>query len=103
MKRGFIMPTYDYQCQKCQNIQEVFHPISENPRVACVKCQSKCKRIVTQVNFILKGGGWPSQDIKSKSEMLKKNSRMKTKMNDQEQSGEAVRNLGELRKKKNNS
>jgi putative FmdB family regulatory protein len=35
------MPTYNYQCEKCENIQEEFHRMSEKPEIICNKCKSK--------------------------------------------------------------
>ena len=98
------MPTFDYQCSACKSVQEEFQSISATPEIKCNKCGKKCiKRFSVTQNVILKGGGWPSQDIKMKSQMTKKNSRMKGKMADREKSGDAVRNLGDLKKKKNAS
>jgi len=35
------MPTYDYKCEDCENVQEVVHRMSESPKVVCEKCKSK--------------------------------------------------------------
>ncbi len=32
------MPTYRYECKRCEEIQEVFHSISEKPRKKCPEC-----------------------------------------------------------------
>jgi len=94
------MPTFDYQCPACKSVQEEFHSISAIPEVKCNLCGAKCIKLfsVTE-NVIFKGGGWPSHDIKQKSEMNKKNAKMETKMTEKDKSGEAVRNLGDLKKK----
>jgi len=95
------MPTFDYQCSSCKNLQEEFHSISATPDVKCEECGAKCEKIFTATeNFILKGGGWPSKDMKEKRQMTEKNSRMKGKMKEREHAGEAVRNIGDLKKKK---
>jgi len=53
------MPTYDYQCQKCEFEFEREQRITENPIKTCPKCKSrKAKRLLSAPNFILKGGGW---------------------------------------------
>jgi putative FmdB family regulatory protein len=98
------MPTFDYQCSACKSVQEEFQSISATPKIKCKKCGASCVKLfsVTQ-NVIFKGGGWPSHDIKSKSQMTKKNSRMKSKMVEREKAGDAVNNIGELKKKKNAS
>jgi len=94
------MPTYDYKCTKCKNIQEEFHGISEEKEILCNKCQGKCKKIFsTGGNFILKGEGWSTKEYKIKTEMTKKNSKMKGISKDRERSGEAVKSLKELKNK----
>jgi putative FmdB family regulatory protein len=35
------MPTYDYSCKACEAEFEIFHGISEKPKVSCPKCGSK--------------------------------------------------------------
>ncbi len=53
------MPTYDYQCQKCQFEFEREQRITEDPIKLCPKCKSRqAKRLLSASNFILKGGGW---------------------------------------------
>jgi len=53
------MPTYDYQCQKCEFEFEREQRITEDPIKTCPKCKSrKAKRLLSASNFILKGGGW---------------------------------------------
>lgn len=48
------MPNYDYKCEKCENIQEEYHKMSESPKIKCKKCGSKnMKKVLTgyQVNM----------------------------------------------------
>jgi putative FmdB family regulatory protein len=53
------MPTYDYQCQKCEFEFEREQRITEDPIKTCPKCKSRrAKRLLSASNFILKGGGW---------------------------------------------
>ena len=53
------MPTYDYQCQKCDFEFEREQRITEDPIKTCPKCKSRqAKRLLSASNFILKGGGW---------------------------------------------
>ena len=95
------MPTYDYQCPSCNSVQDAFHTISANPEIKCNKCGAKCVKIFTaSQNVIFKGGGWPSHDMKEKSQMTAKNAKMQSKMSEREHAGEAVKNLGDLKKKK---
>jgi putative FmdB family regulatory protein len=61
------MPIYEYQCQKCKNIFEVFHKIEEEVSPACPKCLGDARRIISATNFILKGSGFYVNDYPSKS------------------------------------
>jgi len=93
------MPFYDYKCKKCGNVQEELHSITKDPEIKCKKCNSPCKRMMpSEVNYILKGSGWASKEIKLKKDMTKKNSRMKGKMKERERSGEGVNNIEDLKK-----
>lgn len=39
------MPTYNYQCENCHHIQEVFHPMSgPNYKITCEKCGGTVKK-----------------------------------------------------------
>ena len=63
------MPIYEYQCQKCHNIFEVFHKIEEEVNPVCPKCLSEARRIISATNFILKGSGFYVNDYPSESRM----------------------------------
>ncbi len=53
------MPTYDYQCGKCNFEFEREQRITADPIKTCPKCKSrKAKRLLSAPSFILKGGGW---------------------------------------------
>jgi putative FmdB family regulatory protein len=53
------MPTYDYQCEKCEFEFEREQRITEDPIKTCPQCKSrKAKRLLSAPSFILKGGGW---------------------------------------------
>jgi putative FmdB family regulatory protein len=95
------MPTYDYVCVKCNNIQEQKHSFNETPKILCEICGDLCeKQFTLSINFILKGNDWPSHEIKLKKEMSEKNEKMKSKMAERTKSGEAVTTLGQLKNKK---
>lgn len=56
------MPTYEYQCQTCDNVMEVFQKLKDNKleEYCCNKCNSvqPVKKIITSMNFTLIGRGW---------------------------------------------
>jgi len=61
------MPIYEYQCQKCSEVFEIFHKIDEECNAACPKCLGPAKKLISATNFILKGSGFYVNDYPSKS------------------------------------
>ena len=61
------MPTYEYQCDKCQRVFEVRQRISEPALTTCDACGGAVKRLLSPAPFILKGGGWYVTDYPSAS------------------------------------
>jgi len=93
------MPTYDYRCLSCSNVQEEFHSINDKPKILCKACNSECEKIFSSSgSFILKGNDWPSTNAKLKQSMLEKNSRMKSKMSEKHLSGESVSHISDLKR-----
>ncbi len=62
------MPVYEYQCQKCGEVEEVFQKISDLPRESCSHCEGTLKKIISQSSFHLKGSGWYVTDYGGKKE-----------------------------------
>jgi len=52
------MPTYEYQCQECEEHFEYVHRMTDPPKTVCETCGGKLKRLVSAPAFHLKGGGW---------------------------------------------
>lgn len=95
------MTTYDYKCTNCDNIQEEIHSITLDPEIKCNECKSLCKKMMpNDVQFILKGSGWSSKEMRLKKDMTKKNTRMKGVMKDRKTSGEGVSSVEDLKKVK---
>lgn len=63
------MPTYSYQCQKCETVRDVFHSMSASPRLTCEHCGSRrMKRLLgTGAGIIFKGSGFYETDYKNGS------------------------------------
>ena len=59
------MPIYEYQCNHCNEIFEIFHKIDEDCKVACPKCLGPAKKLISTTNFILKGSGFYVNDYPS--------------------------------------
>jgi putative FmdB family regulatory protein len=55
------MAIYEYQCEKCEQIHEIWEPIWEptngEEKHIC-ECGGELKRILSVSNFQLKGDGW---------------------------------------------
>ena len=52
------MPIYEYQCEKCGEVFEVFQKVSDPPPKSHSCGSRKVKRIMSQTSFVLKGSGW---------------------------------------------
>ncbi|MFH0732542.1 MAG: zinc ribbon domain-containing protein [Candidatus Omnitrophota bacterium] len=62
------MPTYDYECKKCNKVFEISQSIKAAPIKKCPKCGSNVKRLISPgAGFILKGSGFYATDHRSKS------------------------------------
>lgn len=64
------MPTYDYQCQKCDHQFEVFQSMNADKLVDCPEqgCEGSVKRLIgTGAGLIFKGGGFYQTDYRSDS------------------------------------
>ncbi len=61
------MPIYEYQCNKCNQVFEIFHKIDEDGKVTCPKCLGPAKRLISATNFVLKGSGFYVNDYPSRS------------------------------------
>jgi putative FmdB family regulatory protein len=76
------MPTYDYECQSCEHVFEVFQNITASPLEECPKCKGKVKRLIgAGGGIIFKGSGFYVTDYKKDSTSgakKKKNSSVNT-------------------------
>jgi putative FmdB family regulatory protein len=61
------MPIYEYECNRCNEVFEIFHKIDEDVKVACPKCLGPAKKLISATNFVLKGSGFYVNDYPSKS------------------------------------
>ncbi len=59
------MPTYEYECARCQHTFEEFQKITDKPLTKCPKCGGKLRRLITGgVGLIFKGSGFYVTDYK---------------------------------------
>ena len=62
------MPTYEYECQKCQHHFELFQSIKDAPVKTCPKCRGRVKRLLgTGAGLIFKGSGFYATDYRKPS------------------------------------
>jgi putative FmdB family regulatory protein len=61
------VPTYEYQCEKCQRVFEIRQRITEPALTTCEVCGGHVKRLLSSAPFILKGEGWYVTDYPSES------------------------------------
>jgi putative FmdB family regulatory protein len=61
------VPTYEYECEKCYRVYEVWQKISAAPLTACQHCGGAVHRLLAAAPFILKGRGWYTTDYPSES------------------------------------
>lgn len=61
------MPTYDYECGKCNKRFEVFQKMTDKPVTPCPSCGSKAHRLISAGSgIIFKGTGFYETDYKKK-------------------------------------
>ncbi|MFC7337134.1 FmdB family zinc ribbon protein [Haloferula chungangensis] len=64
------MPNYDYKCQTCGHVFEVFQSMNDPKLEDCPQegCEGKVKRLLgTGAGLIFKGGGFYETDYRSQS------------------------------------
>ena len=62
------MPTYEYQCNSCDEEFELRRKRKEPSPVVCPACgKEDCKKLISASSFHLKGGGWYDEGYGSSS------------------------------------
>jgi putative FmdB family regulatory protein len=64
------MPNYDYRCEECEHIFEIFQKMSDSKLEDCPqdRCEGKVKRLLgTGSGVIFKGSGFYQTDYRSES------------------------------------
>jgi len=62
------MPLYEYECTKCNRIEEVLQKFSDKPITKCRHCSGKLHKLISQSSFHLKGTGWYVTDYANRSQ-----------------------------------
>ena len=62
------MPTFDFQCRKCQHTFEFSRPFGGKEHPACPECKSKkTEKLISAPTFMLRGQGFYKTDSSKKS------------------------------------
>ena len=60
------MPTYEYECKKCDRVFDVFQSITAAPLRQCPQCKGKVRRLIGRGSgIIFKGSGFYQTDYRS--------------------------------------
>ncbi|MEI8063539.1 MAG: FmdB family zinc ribbon protein [Verrucomicrobiota bacterium] len=60
-----LVPTYEYECQKCQHRYDLFQSIKDAPKKTCPKCKGRVKRLFsTGGGLLFKGSGFYITDYR---------------------------------------
>ena len=63
------MPTYEYKCNKCEELFEIFQRITASPLKECYVCGGELRRLISGgAGIIFKGSGFYSTDNRSTPE-----------------------------------
>ncbi len=72
------MPTYEYKCNKCGYVFELFQTMSADPVKICPKCKGEVKRLIGPgAGPIFKGSGFYQTDYKNTKPAAKNTSESK--------------------------
>jgi putative FmdB family regulatory protein len=63
----FILPLYEYECEKCGHRFEKIENVSALPTKKCPKCGGKAERLLAAPAIQFKGSGWYVSDYGGKS------------------------------------
>jgi predicted nucleic acid-binding Zn ribbon protein len=65
---------YQYKCAPCDVVIEKDYPLGKaEEAVKCDTCLGDCPRHYGEMNFVLKGGGWPGKAHSFNKEMTQRN------------------------------
>jgi putative FmdB family regulatory protein len=56
------MPTYEFKCPKCNEIEELITSVYSNHSVWCVDCEVAMEKQFSSPGIIFKGDGWAGKE-----------------------------------------
>jgi putative FmdB family regulatory protein len=97
------MPTYEYECTKCQHHFDEFQKITDKPLTKCPACGGKLRRLISGGSgLIFKGSGFYATDYRktnSVSHESKKND-IKPGLKDGKKDSAPSKDAGGIKKEK---
>ncbi len=61
------MPTYQYRCQDCDVLHEVFQSFSDDALTVCPACNGSLRKLYNSVGVVFKGTGFYRTDSRDSS------------------------------------
>lgn len=61
------MPTYEYECQNCNQRVEAVQKFSDAPLTTCEHCGGDLKKVFSAVGIVFKGSGFYKNDSRGAS------------------------------------
>lgn len=83
------MPIYEYQCEQ-GHIFEILQKIDEPEIRECQECEGLAYRVISPVNFVLKGPGFYVNDYKRKTQTAERSPYKQPKPQQGEQKDQAT-------------
>lgn len=86
------MPTYDYECPKCEACFERVLPLAQyqDPQV-CEACGTVAKKVLSAPGLIFKGDDWASKNNRIAGQMAEKNRKVSQKQEERKRDAPGVR------------
>lgn len=100
------MPNYDYQCEKCENLFEVFQSMNDKKLTKCPdkSCAGKVTRLLgTGAGIIFKGSGFYGTDYRSESYKAGEKAEQKSSKDEKQKKGQSSDKKKESKTSSNSS
>ena len=60
------MPTYEYECEECKHVFEIFQSMSDDPVESCPECSGDVRRVIHGgAGLVFKGSGFYITDSRN--------------------------------------
>lgn len=83
------MPIYEYQCDRCDKVLEIWQKITEDALTECPECGGPIERLMSASAFHLKGSGWYKTDYKKGASSGNNDKRVEAKVQNEQAAAQA--------------